>query len=102
MTGESSKSYSYRAYCYVRIGMYAEAVCDYTKALQTDPKNLQYLHNRGVCYERMMEYSKAVEDFTEEINISNCSTSYFIRGYCYDNMGELELAIKDYSAALQK
>jgi tetratricopeptide (TPR) repeat protein len=49
-----------------------------------------------------MDYDKAVEDFTEEINISNCSTSYFIRGYCYDSMGELELAIKDYSAALQK
>jgi tetratricopeptide (TPR) repeat protein len=40
--------------------MYPEAVNDYTKALQSDPKNLQYLHNRGVCYERMLEYSKAV------------------------------------------
>ena len=29
-----------------------------------DPKNLQYLHNRGVCYERIHEYNKAVEDFT--------------------------------------
>ncbi len=60
MTGENSKSYSFRAYCYVRIGLYAEAVADYTRALVSDPKNLQYLHNRGVCYERLMEYGKAV------------------------------------------
>jgi tetratricopeptide (TPR) repeat protein len=86
----------------VRIGLFHEAIQDYTMALKTDPKNLQYLHNRGVCFERIHEYNKAVEDFTEEINLSNCSTSYFIRGYCYDSMGELELALKDYSAALQK
>jgi len=84
------------------MGLFQEAIQDYTMALKSDPKNLQYLHNRGVCFERIHEYNKAVEDFTEEINLSNCSTSYFIRGYCYDSMGELELALKDYSAALQK
>lgn len=36
--------------------MYTEAVSDYTKALENDPKNIQYLHNRGVCYERMTQY----------------------------------------------
>ena len=82
--------------------MYDEAIGDYTKALSSDPTNVQYLHNRGICYERIHEYSKAIQDFTQEINLSNCSSSYFIRGYCYDSLGELELAIKDYSAALQK
>ena len=45
-----SKSYPYRAYCYVRIGLFHEAIQDYTMALKSDSKNLQYLHNRGVCF----------------------------------------------------
>ena len=44
----------------MRIGLYTEAVEDYTKALSSDPNNLQYLHNRGICYERMAQYNKAV------------------------------------------
>jgi hypothetical protein len=40
--------------------MYHEAIADYTMALKSDPKNLQYLHNRGVCYERIHQYNKAV------------------------------------------
>ena len=102
MNKENSRSYPSRAYCYVRIGAYNEAIADYTKALENDPKNLQYLHNRGFCYERVAEYEKAIVDFSEEINISSSSASYFIRGYCYDSMGQLEKAIMDYSAALQK
>lgn len=50
----------------------------------------------------MAQYEKAIQDFSDEINISSCSASYFIRGYCYDSMGQLEKAIMDYSAALQK
>lgn len=84
------------------MSMYDEAIQDYTQALVADPHNLHYLHNRGICYQKLHQYPKAVEDFTQEITLSNCPTSYFIRGYCYDSMGELELAIKDYSAALQK
>ena len=58
------KSYSSRAYCYVRMSMYLEAIQDYTMALKSDPKNLHYLHNRGICYKKIHEYKKAIEDFT--------------------------------------
>ena len=84
------------------MGMYHEAIQDYTKALQSDPDNLHFLHNRGICYQKIRCYEEAVKDFTEEIKISNCPASYFIRGYCYDLMGEEKLAIKDFSVALQK
>lgn len=69
------------------MGMYEEAIQDYTQALLTDSNNLHYLHNRGICYQKLHEYQKAVDDFTEEIRLSSCPTSFFIRGYCYDSMG---------------
>lgn len=50
LNGANSKSYPYRAYCYVRMGQFHEAIADYSMALKSDPKNLQYLHNRGVCF----------------------------------------------------
>jgi len=32
-----SKSHAFRAYCYIRLGMYHEAIDDYTMALKADP-----------------------------------------------------------------
>jgi tetratricopeptide (TPR) repeat protein len=64
INGKESKSYSSRAYCFVRMFMYEEAIQDYTQALLTDPNNLHYLHNRGICYQKVHEYEKAVKDFT--------------------------------------
>lgn len=62
--GKEAKSYSSRAYCYVRMSMYQEAIQDYTMALKSDPNNLHYLHNRGICYQKIHEYQKAIYDFT--------------------------------------
>lgn len=37
LPGEPSKSHAFRAYCYIRLGMYHEAIDDYTMALKIDP-----------------------------------------------------------------
>ena len=40
-----------------------EAIKDFTQAVNIDPKNPVYLHNRGCCYRNMGELELSIQDF---------------------------------------
>lgn len=56
-------------------GVLDRAVADFTRAIDLEPNNAVYCHNRGYCYRNMGEYAKAVADYSKaiEVNPWNCA-----------------------------
>ncbi len=74
-----------RAFCKVKIEMYVEAINDYSKAIEVNPKNYIAIIERGMVYnENLNNYQKAVNDFNIIIDKDSDSdriySAYFLRG----------------------
>ena len=52
-TSNNVKALNNRAYCFAKLGLYKEAIGDYSSVLDIDSENNHALHNRGISYERL-------------------------------------------------
>ncbi len=79
------------------LGNHKQAIEDYNKAIETDPKFMPAYHNRGDAYKNLGNYKQAIEDYDKviELNPKNAS-AYASRGDAYSKLGNNKLAIKDY------
>ncbi len=57
-----AKAYYNRGNAYAKKGQYDQAISDYTKALEINPRYAFAYHNRGVAYLGKGQYDKAWED----------------------------------------
>jgi len=53
-------SYNGRGLVWDRFTRFEEAISDFSKAIEIDPKNSVYLHNRGCCYRNLGDLKKSV------------------------------------------
>ncbi len=87
---------------YFKRGQYDEAISDYTKALEIDPKFTEAYHNRGTAYGKKGRYDEAISDFTKALEINpRFAEAYRSRGSAYDDKGQYDEAISDYNKALE-
>jgi len=56
-------SYNGRGLVWDRFQNFEEAIKDFSSAIQIDPKNPVYLHNRGCCYRNMGDLANSLNDF---------------------------------------
>lgn len=64
-------------------GMYAEAIENYSHALDLEPTNVQALEWRGNCYQALHDYPHAIEDNTSIITLDpDNDHAYNMRGLC--------------------
>ncbi|MCX5699489.1 MAG: tetratricopeptide repeat protein [Candidatus Omnitrophica bacterium] len=81
---------------------FSKDICDYTKAIEINPKNEEAYHNRGSIYVRQGNFSQAIFDFTRAIEINpNNAESYNNRGFVYANQGSFIQAISDFAKAIK-
>ena len=106
----SAHAYSCRASFYTgyRIGDYAKAAEDYTKAIQFENRGEDTLildyQSRAECYNHLKLYDKAIDDYTKAIQMAehsarmNVMLSFYYRerGNCYEAVGKNSLARKDF------
>jgi len=59
-----------KAFCYLQIEDYSNAVSEYSKIIEKENKNCTLLLNRGLCFARMKKYPKAISDFKEILQIN--------------------------------
>ena len=80
---------------------YDEAISDFTKAFDLDPKSHVPFYYRGLVYSVLNQYPKAIEDFTLSLQI-NPYQNYclFRRGQAYYHMGDPLKALSDCNASL--
>ena len=46
----------------MKTSRYAEAIADYTKAIDINPKTAEAFYNRAIAYYNTKQYAKAIED----------------------------------------
>jgi tetratricopeptide (TPR) repeat protein len=82
-------------------GNYEEAIIEYTKAIEIDPKNKGAYYFRGFSYFKNGQYDLAIVDFTKDIEINPRSpNAYAARGFLYSITDQNYLAIVDYNQAI--
>ena len=52
------KNYNNRAFCLAKLDKFADAIQDYSKVIEIEPKNTHALHNRGICLQRVASYKR--------------------------------------------
>jgi tetratricopeptide (TPR) repeat protein len=71
--------YSGRAYCYVKTGMFKEAIPDYTYYLMQNPDDAVVLINRGVCYQKEKNNSQAIADWKKASELGNPTAKTYLK-----------------------
>ncbi len=74
-------AYNKRGVAYARKGQYDQAISDFNKALEINPRYATAYYNRGVAYARKGQYDQAISDFTKALEINpRYATAYYNRG----------------------
>jgi tetratricopeptide (TPR) repeat protein len=83
-------------------GRYDEAIAEYNKAIELDPKYALAYSNRGSTYYDKKQYDLAIADSSKAIELDpNYSNAYYIRGSAYYVKKQYDLAIADYTIAIK-
>jgi tetratricopeptide (TPR) repeat protein len=100
---EAAKHYN-RANAYVHNGQYDQAIVEYTKAIELEPRLADAYFNRGLAYVKKGQYDdQAIVDFTEAIELSSglAAPAYYYRGFCYFMKGVYGRALSDANKAAE-
>jgi tetratricopeptide (TPR) repeat protein len=78
------------------------SVIYFTKAIELDSNNTNYLQTRSETYNSFKKYDKAIEDINKAIKINqNILWFYALRASYLSNCKNYELALKDYNFCIQ-
>jgi tetratricopeptide (TPR) repeat protein len=79
-----------------------EAVADYTKAIEFDPRHTRAYNNRGNAYISLGELESALRDYNTALELDpDLTLTYFNRGLLHYQLGNHEQAIADLEMYLE-
>ena len=80
---------------------YAEAIVQFTNAIDICPEYTELYYNRGTAYCWIEEYEKAIEEYTSAIGLKESyHEAYNGRGSAYTSINEYKKALDDYTKAI--
>jgi len=89
-------AYNNRGNAYSDKGQYDQAISDYTKALEINPRYARPYYNRGSAYARKGQYDQAISDYTKALEINpRYARAYYNRGSAYARKGQYDKAWED-------
>ena len=99
---EITKSYANRGIAFTFAGQWNEAVADFTKVIEIDPKDAWGYADRGEAYQHLNQWQQSIDDFTQAIAIDSArQETYAGRGLAYGVLGQYDKAIQDLSVAIR-
>ena len=82
---------------YFEKGDYENAIKDFNRALEINPKFAEAYNNRGNAYALMGDFERAIADFNRALEINpKLAGAYFNKGLVYDRLGRFQEAVKAY------
>ncbi len=79
-----------------------EKIYCYTKAIESNPKDIDAYFKRGELYDHQGEYDKAIADYSQVINLDpKYALAYNNRGAAHYRQHRCDKAISDYSEAIR-
>ncbi len=94
-----------QAATFVRQQQYNQAIADYTRAIELDPRNAMAYNNRGHIYSNLGQHNQAIADYTHAIELSSLpnevSMGHSNRAFSYARLGRDDQAIADYTRAIE-
>jgi tetratricopeptide (TPR) repeat protein len=80
---------------------YSQAIASFNRALELEPKELNYLDYRAYTYSQMGDYPSALADYSQLSEKAPKRVDYYTaRGEIYLKLGQLELARQEVEKAL--
>ena len=90
-----------RAYVYLVLEKYANALPDLDEAIRLDPEATGYYINRGLARYNLNNLRGTLDDFDRVIQLDpNSSLAYFNRGIIRSQVGDLNRAIEDFDKVI--
>ncbi len=97
-----SKAYASRGEAYSEMGEYDQAILNYNKALEINPRFAEAYYDRGNAYNRKGHLDQAILDYTKAIEFRpNYAEAYYNRGNAYAKKDQWDQAIIDYNKAIE-
>ncbi len=99
---EVYKSYANRGIAFTSLGQWNNAINDFNRVIEMDPKYGWGYSDRGVAYQNTNQWDKSIDDFSKAIEIdSDNLDAYAGRGVSYGVLGQMDKAIADFSRTIQ-
>jgi len=92
----------FKGISYGNKGQNDQAISNYTKALEINPKFAKAFLSRGVAYRMKGQYDQAISDYNKALEINpKFAEAYNNRGQAYGDKGQYDRAISNYNKALE-
>ena len=101
--GEAKECFE-RAYAHGEVGEYPEAIADYTRAIELDPKEPAAYNNRGIAYAQTggKQYYNAMADYARAIALDpQFADPFYNRGALHEINNDMAEAMRDYARAIK-
>lgn len=97
-----SLTYFYKGYNAEENGDHKEAIKDYDKYIEANPKDPKAYNYRGIAYFKLKNYEKAIADYSKALNLNPALVSSINnRGEAYFKLEDYDKAAKDFTKAIQ-
>ncbi len=91
-----------RGFDYCQIGKYDQAISDFSKAIEMNPRLAPAYSNRGAAYLYKGQYDRAILDLSKAIEINPwLAHAYNNRGWAYVKKWQFDQAISDFSKTIE-
>ena len=98
--GQTAQEYAEKGYLAIQNQDYSGGLEFFSKAIQIDPNEESFYHNRAVCYDALAKYQNAITDFNKALLLDNSVDNYNGIGITYTNLKNYNEAIKYFKLAL--
>ena len=91
-----------RGFDYCQIGQYDQAISDFSKAIEINPRLAHAYNNRGATYLYKGQYDQAILDLSKAIEINpGLAHAYNNRGWAYIKKWQYDQAISDFNKTIE-
>ena len=98
----SSDEYHQKGYELRRKGKFTQAIEEYSKALQKDPRHFKALFNRAFAFDKVGEHKAAVRDYSRALDVDPANSyAYYNRGISHDRQKNYFEASVDFKQAIK-